>query len=145
MVNEQLEKMGHNIGVRLIDEFLSKTNISSCNNFKETIEIITKIAFKMFLGITPDIIYTSNDNNSFTILLTDNPFIDFVEIPPQYSNLIYCNLLIGVIKGALEMVNLNIECKFNKDILREGDNTTELYIELKGIVKNIMSDEYKET
>ena len=145
MVNEQLEKMGHNIGVRLIDEFLSKTNISSCTNFKETSEIITKIAFKMFLGITPDIINTSNENNSFTILLTDNPFIDFVEIPPQYSNLIYCNLLIGVIKGALEMVNLNIECKFNKDILREGDNTTELYIELKGIVKNIMSDEYKET
>ena len=145
MVNEQLEKMGHNIGVRLIDEFLSKTNISSCTNFKETSEIVTKIAFKMFLGITPDIIYTSNDNNSFTILLTDNPFIDFVEIPPQYNNLIYCNLLIGVIKGALEMVNLNIECKFNKDVLREGDNTTELYIELKGIVKNIMSDEYKET
>ena len=33
-VNAQLEKMGHNIGVRLIDELLSRASITSCSDFR---------------------------------------------------------------------------------------------------------------
>lgn len=32
---------------------------------------------------------------------------DFVELPPHLANLSFCNLLCGVIRGALEMVGLN--------------------------------------
>lgn len=35
-VNEQLEKMGYNIGIRLVDEFLAKSSINKCPNFVET-------------------------------------------------------------------------------------------------------------
>jgi hypothetical protein len=37
-------------------------------------------------------------------VLDDNPMVDFVELPQQYQQLSYSNLLCGVIRGALEMV-----------------------------------------
>ncbi|XP_016186484.1 trafficking protein particle complex subunit 3-like [Arachis ipaensis] len=43
-VNKQLDQMGYNIGVRLIDEFLAKSNISRCVDFKETAEVIAKVS-----------------------------------------------------------------------------------------------------
>ena len=43
-VNRQLDKMGYNIGLRLIEDFLAKTtNPVSCSNFKETAEVISKV------------------------------------------------------------------------------------------------------
>ncbi len=33
-VNKQLDKMGHNIGIRLVDDFLAKTNTTRCRNFR---------------------------------------------------------------------------------------------------------------
>lgn len=41
------------------------------------------------------------------------------------------------------MVQLQVECKFVKDSLK-GDDATELRVELKGTVRNVMADEYKE-
>ncbi len=35
-------------------------------------------------------------------ILEDNPLTDFVELPEGCQNLIYCNILCGVIRGALE-------------------------------------------
>ena len=39
-------------------------------------------------------------------VLEDNPLVDFVELPDNCSALKYCNVLCGVIRGALEMVKL---------------------------------------
>jgi trafficking protein particle complex subunit 3 len=46
--------------------------------------------------------------------------------------------------GALEMVQMSVECRFVRDVLK-GDDTNELRVELKGMVKNVMCDEYKES
>jgi len=127
----------------LIDEFLAKSGINNCTNFKETIDVIAKVAFKMFLGITPEISNWQKENTACSLLFLDNPFVDFVELPPNYSELRYCNLLCGVIVGALEMVSLQVTCTIVKDVLK-GDDVTELVIESKGAIKNLMSDEYKE-
>lgn len=35
--------MGYNIGLRLIEDFLAKTNMGKCINFKETAETISKV------------------------------------------------------------------------------------------------------
>ena len=43
-VNRQLEVMGYNIGIRLVDEFLAKAQIASCSNFMETAEVIAKVS-----------------------------------------------------------------------------------------------------
>lgn len=143
VINDKLEKMGHGIGIRIIDEFLAKTGISNCKSFKDTAEMIAKVAFKMFLGVTAEVSAMSADGNAFSLILNDNPLAEFVELPPQYSNLQYSNILVGVLQGALEMVQLQVEARFLKDVLR-GDDCNEIRVELKGVMSNAMSEEYKE-
>jgi hypothetical protein len=124
-VNQQLEKMGHNIGCRIIDEFLSKSGVSNCSNFKDTADVIAKVAFKMFLGLNCDILNWNAENTVCSLVFSENPFVEFVEVPPQYSDLQYCSLLCGVIVGALEMVQMSVDCRFVRDVLK-GDDTNEV-------------------
>jgi hypothetical protein len=42
-VNTQLEKMGFNIGTRLIEDFLAKSTVGRCADFRETGEVIAKV------------------------------------------------------------------------------------------------------
>jgi hypothetical protein len=144
VINTQLEKMGYNIGCRLIDEFLAKSGITACGNFRETVDIIAKVAFKMFLGLTVDVGNWNAENSACSLIFSENPLIDFVELPPQYAELQYCNLLCGVIRGALEMVQLQIDSHFVKDVLR-GDDVSEMRLELKGVVRGGMSEEYRDS
>ncbi|CAB1108914.1 unnamed protein product [Ectocarpus sp. CCAP 1310/34] len=75
-VNKQLESMGYNIGVRLIDEFLAKSQVSTpCTDLKETADVVAKVAFKMFLGVTADVSSWNGDGTAFSLLLYDNPLI----------------------------------------------------------------------
>jgi FlaA1/EpsC-like NDP-sugar epimerase len=43
-VNQSLETIGYRIGTKLVEEFLSKTNLNRCPDFKETAEIISKVS-----------------------------------------------------------------------------------------------------
>ena len=45
-VNRQLEKMGYNIGVRLVEDFLARTGSGKCQDFRDTAEKI-QLAFKV--------------------------------------------------------------------------------------------------
>ncbi|CAH2445788.1 Trafficking protein particle complex (TRAPP) subunit [Komagataella phaffii CBS 7435] len=137
-VNEQLESMGYNIGIRLIEEFLAKTNFGRCINFKETAEIISKVGFKMFLNTTPTVDNFSADGKQFNLILEDNPLAEFVELPDDnkaVKELWYSNVLVGVLKGALQMVQLDVDVSFVKDILR-GDPSTEIKLRLNKILKD---------
>mmetsp|Transcript_1446 Transcript_1446/g.2213 ORF Transcript_1446/g.2213 Transcript_1446/m.2213 type:complete len:189 (+) Transcript_1446:152-718(+) len=142
-VNNQLDTMGYNIGVRIIDEFLAKSGTGACLNFKDTAETIAKIAFKMFLGITCDVLNWNTEQTSFSLILQDNPLIEFVDLPQNYKDLNYSNVLCGVIRGALEMVQMKVETKFIKDLLK-GDDTNEIRVELKEIMADKMDDQYFE-
>lgn len=108
-VNKQLDKMGYNIGMRLIEDFLAKSNTGSCSNLRETAEMISKVGFKIFLNITPAITNWSSDGKQFTLVLEENPLADFVELPDDgkaQDELWYSNILCGVLRGALEMVRV---------------------------------------
>ena len=63
-------------------------------------------------------------------VFTDNPLTEFVELPDEYRELKYCNILCGVIRGALEMVNMDVECRLVQDMLK-GDDCYELRMKLK--------------
>jgi len=128
-VNKQLDRMGYNIGLRLIEDFLSKSNIGRCSNFKETAEAIAKVnlqtpgsapyatqtnyntcqvGFKVFLNITPTVTNWTGDNKQFSLIFDENPLSDFVELPADgraQNELWFSNILCGVIRGALEMVS----------------------------------------
>ena len=54
-VNKQLDKMGYNIGMRLIEDFLAKSSTGRCANFRETAEMISKVRiFPVAVGMTKD-------------------------------------------------------------------------------------------
>mmetsp|Transcript_32217 Transcript_32217/g.91391 ORF Transcript_32217/g.91391 Transcript_32217/m.91391 type:complete len:181 (+) Transcript_32217:293-835(+) len=128
-VNKELEKMGYNIGTRLVDEFLAKTNTSRCADFKDAAEKIAKAGFKMFLGVSAIATNWSADGSECSLILEENPLADFVELPEAYSGLIYCNVLCGVIRGALEMVGMQVQARFVRDVLK-GDDAFEIRLRL---------------
>lgn len=123
LINEQLDKMGYNIGQRIIEEFLCRTDISQPKEFKDMVDITAKSGLNLFLGITADIIDWNETNTECLLVLNENPFQYFVEIPNKYKGLYYSNLLCGVLRGAFEMINIIIECNFVKDTLN-GDDIT---------------------
>jgi hypothetical protein len=71
----------------------------------------------MFLNITPTITNWSADGKEFSLILDDNPLADAVELPTagdasgfrgNSQELWYCNILCGVLRGALEMVQMQV-------------------------------------
>lgn len=49
-VNKQLDKMGYNIGLRLIEDYLAKSNtMKRCSNFRETADMISKVRCRRLL------------------------------------------------------------------------------------------------
>lgn len=132
-VNKQLDTIGYNMGVRLVDDFLAKSKINHCSNFKETADVIAKVAFKMFLGVSASVGPWSQDKKTFALVFDDNPLAEFAELPENCKTLWYSNVLCGVIRGALEMVNMKVECKFVKCRLR-GDDHNEIKVNLHEIL-----------
>lgn len=150
---EQLEKIGYNIGVRCVDELFAKSeqqglntaNLGNCQrSLKDAAEMIAKMGFRMFLGISAEVAHATE--SSFSLYLYENPLAIFVELPPRYLlqetfyySIIYC----GVIRGALEQVNLKVKATFVRDVLR-GDDVNEIKVELEEVLVEGAGDEYKE-
>jgi len=175
-INKQLDRIGYSIGVRCIDELLSKcevngVDIGPCNSFQNTAEVVAKIGFRCFLGMTCDV--TNVTENSFSLFLYENPLSIFVELPEsgggglndddgglnddfgaaaggsggikrlEWSKLKYSNIYCGVIRGALEQVNMKVSCNFARDVLR-GDDVNEIKVELKEMLAEGAGEEYQD-
>ncbi|XP_075252131.1 trafficking protein particle complex subunit 3-like [Convolutriloba macropyga] len=135
-VNAQLEKIGVNIGNRLIEDFLSRSQMPRCRAFQESVEVICKSAFKQYFGIAS--VEATNWDAKMTecsLILKENPLADFVELPEKHQSLFYSNILCGVIKGALTAVHQDVQCWFVQDVLL-GHPTTEIKLKFLGIIKD---------
>lgn len=63
----------------------------------------------MFLNTTPNIANVSADGKELSLMFEENVLSDFVELPEDAAGeLWYSNILCGVIRGALEMVNSSL-------------------------------------
>ncbi|KAG0710449.1 Trafficking protein particle complex subunit 3 [Chionoecetes opilio] len=125
-VNRQLERMGYNIGMRLIEDFLARANPGRCYDLRDTADKIQQ-AFKLYLGVSPSIGSWNPGGDEFSIVLETNPMAEFVELPDHCLGLRYSNILAGIIRGACEMVQMEVMVWFIADQLK-GDNVTEIRI-----------------
>ena len=142
-LSSTFKSRGYNIGQKLIDEFLAKSGVGNCGNIREVAEAVAKVGFKMFLGVVVEVTNWNNEGTAFSLQVYENPLADYVELPPQYSGLVYSNLLCGVIRGALEMIKYRVECRFVKDGLK-GEEVNEIRVELKQMVEESFGEEYNE-
>ena len=127
----------------MIDDFFARQRASNqvaCRDFRTTMDVVAKQAFKMFLGVYADVTNWDAQGQSCSLILRDNPLNDFVVLPPQIRNeLWYSNVLCGIIRGALEMINLKVKATFVKDTLR-GDGELEIAVELI----EVLTDRYED-
>lgn len=137
-VNKQLDKMGYNIGIRLIEEFLAHHNIPDVHlkkrDVREVADWISKSGMKQFLNVEATVDHWK-DKKEFSVLLSDNPLLDFVELPKACQGLWYSNIICGVIRGALEMIQIDADVQCMKCPLR-GDSTTEIRVHVKGYLED---------
>ncbi|XP_043540793.1 trafficking protein particle complex subunit 3-like isoform X4 [Chiloscyllium plagiosum] len=128
-INKQLDKMGRNIGMKLVEDFLARSNIAQCRNFYETADVIAKVAFKMYLGVTPRVTFWSQAGDDCSLFLEKNPLLGYVEIPEKHSCLLYSNMICGILKGALKMVRLQVDIQLLQDLVKD-DKVTEIRMKL---------------
>eukprot|EP00434_Breviolum_minutum_P021151 symbB.v1.2.018663.t1/scaffold1499.1/size115214/5 len=140
-VNAQLEKMGYNIGLRLIDEFLAKSGVNACQDFRDTCDVIAKVGLRMFLGVSGEVVMWNKEMTACSLVLPENPLAQYVELPANLTNrLWYSNLICGVIRGCLEQLQLRVECRFEKDALN-GDEHTLIRLELMEVLHEDYDDD----
>ncbi len=66
-----------------------------------------------------------------------------MELPEEYASLHYSNIICGVIRGALELVNIKVKSYIVRDALK-GSEATEIRVELIEIMSDLAGKAYSE-
>ena len=82
----------------------------------------------------------SENGRSCSLTFKNSPLIDSVELPAEYSELVYSALLCGVIRGALSQIQLQTEVSYVRDELK-GAAESEIKLTLKEIVMETFAEE----
>jgi len=124
-VNRQLDKIGYNIGLRMADDFLAKNpRIGRCSEMQQVAEIIAKHGLKTYLGVTAQFSTIGNNGDEFALIFDGNPLVEFVEMPAQWKNLCYSQIICGTIRGVLEAIHMEVQVVLISDV----PNPTEITI-----------------
>ena len=143
-INKKVEQIGFSMGQRLIDDVLVKLGKLQELPKKNFIDQIVGQIFTSFLGI-PDYNFQKtkdgeNDCNEYEITFKTNPLNLFVELPEKLKTLWYSNLICGIIRGAFDVIFIEVETHFEKDTLR-GDNINLIKFTIKQFIEEKFVEE----
>lgn len=144
LIAGELDTMGHSMGMRAMEEFLAKTD-TRCSSFETSPDVMTK-ALKMFLGISADARWKSagdNQSKTYGLQFTDNPLTLFVELPDEYADLEYNQLLAGFCRGLLEMLQFDCSTAIAQSMLA-GDTINEITVSLNQVLEDGAGEDYQE-
>ena len=127
-IETELDRMGHSMGVRCIEEVLAKAG-PRVTDFESTQNVVG-LAWKLFFGSSMDI--TKVSENRYVCKILENPLETFVELP---SNFQYSILYAGWVRGMLEMLQFDVQVTLNNN---------ELTVELKQILAEGAGADYHE-
>lgn len=133
-IQAELDRMGHSMGIRCIEEVLAKAPPEvrvTC--FADTTTVL-RFALKLFMGVSAEFI--SHDEHSYSIKLSENPLTVFVELPPDREDLPYSQLFAGMVRGMLEMLQYECDCRM--------DGNEKIDVNLKQILQDGAGEEYQE-
>ena len=143
-VNAKLEQMGAAMGARLVDEVVCKAGVRRCLGFRDAMATVANVGFRMYLGAQPRLGQWNDDATKCALTFpTETCLEEFVGLGPEHEGLKFCNVLVGVVRGALEAVNIRVNAAIVKDRLR-GDPVTEISVELVEIVRETAGQDYEE-
>ena len=160
-IQQQLDTMGHSIGIRCIEELLAKlmmenstaSSVSSSPNFVESAELV-KLTFRMFLGVVAETAPVADKPEAaYTCTFAENPLALFVELPAADdgdsgplsggNRLEYSQLLCGIMRGVLEMLQFDVTCRMTASTLF-GDDTNTMLVELQQVLQQGAGEDYQE-
>lgn len=129
LINTKLDKIGHNIGVRIIDDIFSRNpNLKRCKDLNDTAEAIVNFGFKPYLNMIPKIDNWSAKKDEFSLILENNILTEFVELNEIDS------LKEPSINGGLDNINTKNASNINKE---SGD--VNLSIQQKNINETLVA------
>jgi hypothetical protein len=119
LIEQELDKMGHSMGIRCMEEFLAK---NESNSVLEGGNTVTK------------------EMKGFALTFTDNPFTIFVELPEE-TDLQYNQLLAGMCRGMLEVLQFDCACAISKSMMH-GNDSYEVSIVLNQVLQEGAGEDY---
>lgn len=72
------------------------------------------------------------DGRQCSLVFKSNPLAEFVELPYELSELDYNIVICGAIRGALQMLQMSVECQLVRDEVK-GSPESEIRLTLKEV------------
>ena len=70
----------------------------------------------MFLNISARVSHYSPEQKVCYLVFRENPLAEFVILPPSCQDTLwYSNVLCGILRGALDIINIDVKATFSKD------------------------------
>jgi trafficking protein particle complex subunit 3 len=84
----------------------------------------------MFLNVVPDVSNWNSTGTEFSLILQENPMLEFVELPQDLilNGLKYSQVIAGIIRGALEMLHMQVDCEIAQCPLLKPGSPTEIRV-----------------
>lgn len=77
---------GYSIGCRLVDDFYARTMLPPCRSFRDCIEVLTKVACRIYFGCAAISSEWNETDSSCNITIEENPWVAFMLLSEKSTS-----------------------------------------------------------